>query len=92
MRSGRDRRGGGAVLPILLLASALTVMRVSADPLQGTPAPAGNPAYHYCPICGAQNRAENRFCLKDGTPLPPIDPGRRSTGFVRSPGTYSEMK
>ncbi|PYT13014.1 MAG: hypothetical protein DMF51_11800, partial [Acidobacteria bacterium] len=45
--------------------------------------------FRYCPACGAQNRPENRFCLKDGTPLPPIDTTRRMPGFVRSPGTYS---
>ncbi len=70
---------GLRLLAVLLLVSAL------AAPIW----PAEDPAFHYCPVCGAQNRAENRFCLKDGTPLPPIDPERRLQGFVRSPGTFS---
>ena len=65
----------------------------AADPPSGSPqtpgVPGGVPAYRYCPVCGAQNRSDNRFCLKDGTPLPPIDTTRRMPGFVRSPGTYS---
>jgi len=59
------------------------------DSTQAPAVPAGAPAYRYCPVCGARNRLENRFCLKDGTPLPPIDPSRRAPGFVRSPGTFS---
>lgn len=59
------------------------------DNPQAPVAPVEAPAYRYCPACGAQNRAENRFCLKDGTALPAIDPGRRMRGFVRLPGTYS---
>ena len=77
------------LLPVVLLTSALAVTFLSADAPQAPAATAESSAYHYCPVCGAQNRAENRFCLKDGTPLPPIDPDRRVRGFVRSPGTYS---
>jgi len=72
-------------LAILVLASALSV---SFLPAQAPPS-AGASEHRYCPVCGAQNRAGNRFCLKDGTALPPIEPGRRTSGFVRSPGTYS---
>jgi S1-C subfamily serine protease len=54
-----------------------------------TPTPAGTGAVHYCPVCGAQNRSDSRFCLKDGSPLPLIDPGRFRPGFVRVAGTYS---
>jgi len=50
--------------------------------------PSDQPA-HYCPVCGARNGVENRFCVKDGTPLPDVVPGRRVAAFVRSSGTYS---
>jgi S1-C subfamily serine protease len=43
----------------------------------------------HCPVCGARNPAANRFCIKDGSSIPPLDPARRSSGFTRSPGTYS---
>jgi S1-C subfamily serine protease len=72
-------RRGQTLLAVLLLAFALVPLSWSAD----------DSAYHYCPVCGAQNKAENRFCLKDGTPLPAIDPERRLQGFARSPGTFS---
>ncbi len=72
-------RCGPRLLPVLLLVCALTAPSWSAE----------DPATHYCPVCGAQNRAENRFCMKDGTPLPAFDPERRVQGFVRSPGTFS---
>lgn len=78
-------------LASLVLASALSVSflpAVGSDDPQAPPS-AGASEYRYCPVCGAQNRAGNRFCLKDGTALPPVDPGRRTSGFVRSPGTYS---
>ncbi len=77
-------------LAILVLASALSVS-LSGAPPDDPPSPpsAGASEYRYCPVCGSQNRAGNRFCLKDGTALPPIDQGRRTSGFVRSPGTYS---
>ena len=77
-------------LAILVLASALSVSLPGAPPddPQAPPA-AGASEYRYCPVCGTQNRAGNRFCPKDGTALPSIDPGRRTSGFVRSPGTYS---
>ncbi len=90
MLSEADRHGGLRLLAALILASALAAPCLRAS--EGAPAPAapaGAPAYRYCPVCGAQNRAENRFCSKDGTPLPAIDPARRSPGFVRSLGTYS---
>jgi serine protease Do len=56
---------------------------------QPTPGTESANAYLYCPVCGAQNAALNRFCLKDGAPLPPVDPARRRPGFVRSAGTFS---
>ena len=43
----------------------------------------------YCPVCGARNPAANRFCVKDGSPIPRLEPARRTPGFTRSPGTYS---
>ena len=58
-------------------------------PVDPPPAAAAGAASRYCPVCGAQNRAENRFCLKDGTPLPELDPARRTPGFAPVPGTYS---
>jgi len=73
------QRRGPRLLTVFLLACALTAPSRSAD----------DPALHYCPVCGAQNRAENRFCMKDGTPRPAIDPERRVQGFVRSAGTFS---
>ena len=94
MLHGPVRRRGLRAIAVLILVSMLVIHRSSAaDPPSGSPqtpgVPGGVPAYRYCPVCGAQNRSENRFCLKDGTPLPPIDTTRRMPGFVRSPGTYS---
>ena len=94
MLHGPVRRRGLRAIAVLILVSTLVIHRSSAaDPPSGSPqtpgVPGGVPAYRYCPVCGAQNRSENRFCLKDGTPLPPIDTTRRMPGFVRSPGTYS---
>ncbi|HEU4402445.1 MAG TPA: hypothetical protein VFT43_10115, partial [Candidatus Polarisedimenticolia bacterium] len=53
-----------------------------------SPAPA-QPDAVFCPVCGARNRAGSHFCLKDGTPLPPIDPERFDPRFVRAAETYS---
>jgi len=94
MLHGPVRRRGLRAIAVLILVSTLVIHRSSAaDPPSGSPqtpgVPGGVPAYRYCPVCGAQNRSDNRFCLKDGTPLPPIDTTRRMPGFVRSPGTYS---
>ena len=94
MLHGPDCRCGLRAIAVLILVSTLVIHRSSAaDPPSGSPqtpgVPGGVPAYRYCPVCGAQNRSDNRFCLKDGTPLPPIDTTRRMPGFVRSPGTYS---
>jgi S1-C subfamily serine protease len=89
MRRGSIHRASRGVLTRLLLATALAAFGASAVTPQAPTAPAGEAAVRYCPVCGAPNRAENKFCLKDGTPLPPIEPGRRSPGFVRSTGTYS---
>src|SRR2546425_8059022 len=83
------RRVGLRLLPVVLLTSGLAVTFLSADAPQAPSASAESSPYRYCPVCGTQNRAENRFCLKDGTPLPPSDPDRRVQGFIRSPGTYS---
>ena len=52
------------------------------------PAPSGTPVV-FCPVCGAQNRAGSRFCLKDGAPLRAIDPTRFEPDFARDPETYS---
>ncbi len=94
MLHGPDCRCGLRAIAVLILVSTLAIHRSSAaDPPSGSPetpaVPGAFPAYRYCPVCGSQNRPENRFCLKDGTPLPPIDTTRRIPGFVRSPGTYS---
>ena len=43
----------------------------------------------YCPICGAQNKAGSKFCLKDGSPLPTLDPGRATSSFVRATEAFS---
>ena len=89
MRPGSIHSASRGVMTRLLLATALAAFGASAVTPQAPTAPAGEATVRYCPVCGAPNRAENKFCLKDGTPLPPIEPGRRSPGFVRSPGTYS---
>jgi len=47
------------------------------------------PASIYCPICGTRNPAGSRFCLKDGSPLPALDPSRLEAGFTRALETYS---
>ncbi len=52
-------------------------------------APAPEPAPLYCPVCGTRNRTGSRFCLKDGSELPAIDPARFNTAFQRSLETYS---
>jgi len=84
------RHGGLRLFAALILATALAVPCLGASGDAQAPAsPVEAPAYRYCPVCGAQNRAVNRFCSKDGTLLPAIDPTRRSPGFVRSIGTYS---
>jgi serine protease Do len=44
----------------------------------------------YCPVCGARNRAGSRFCLKDGSELPPLDPARFNAGFKRALETYPQ--
>ncbi|MBI4168688.1 MAG: trypsin-like peptidase domain-containing protein [Acidobacteria bacterium] len=51
--------------------------------------PVRDSASVFCPVCGAQNRAGSRFCLKDGSPLPAIDPVRYAGGFLRAPETLS---
>ena len=43
----------------------------------------------FCPACGAENKPGSRFCLKDGTPLPALDPARIDTKFDRASETYS---
>lgn|GEM_PF-6300569 len=43
----------------------------------------------YCPICGAQNKAGSRFCLKDGAALHTLDASRFVRNFVRATETYS---
>ncbi len=43
----------------------------------------------YCPVCGTRNRVGSGFCLKDGSPLPALDPARVVPVFTRDPATYS---
>ncbi len=59
----------------------------SPEPSGGPPT--GQTGSVYCPVCGTRNRAGSRFCLKDGSPLPALDPTRVLSGFVRDPATYS---
>jgi S1-C subfamily serine protease len=102
--SRADRRRRSSTVRAIILTAALCGLTAGAagsnmvasppspDAAAGLaepPGPADVPAYHYCPVCGARNRIENRFCMKDGTPLPPILPQRWVPGFVRSPGTFS---
>ena len=89
MRSDLDRRRGWRVLPLLRLASALALISLSAGARPAPAAPAENPAYRYCPVCGAQNRVENRFCLRDGTPLSTLQAlSTRRGGEVVSDGDF----
>jgi serine protease Do len=60
-----------------------------SGPSQSPAAPAAGSADRYCPVCGARNRIDGRFCVKDGTALPTIEPTRQLPGFVRAPGTFS---
>ena len=62
----------------LLLAAALLVAAVAA------------PDAVFCPVCGASNRPNSKFCLKDGSPIPAYEPVRQPTSFVRSSATYSD--
>jgi S1-C subfamily serine protease len=89
IRSGRG-------LPVtLVLAAAAIVAHVRGLPARAdekpapTVAPPAAPAQRYCPLCGAANRMDSRFCLKDGTPLPAFDPGRYVRGFERATATLS---
>jgi serine protease Do len=77
-----------------LLAAGLAAGMAAASPAdspapQSLSAPAPEAPPVYCPLCGARNRAGSRFCLKDGSELPAIDPGRFNTGFRRALETYS---
>ncbi len=99
MASVRFRRGGVHQPAMVALAFALGSLVTGASgsaaapatPADASPptAPTASSTPVYCPVCGAQNRSGSRFCMKDGTPLPAVEPGRRSVGFVRAPGTYS---
>lgn len=66
------------------LAIAAPARALAAD------APATAPAASiYCPRCGAANQPGSRFCTRDGAPLPALEDARRTSGFVRSSGTFS---
>lgn len=102
MPSAPRRRRDPKQAAILFIASGLCALglqtagpsatRAGENARPGGPAPSETvekEEYRYCPVCGAQNRAGNRFCLKDGTALPALDAARRTPGFARAPGTYS---
>jgi S1-C subfamily serine protease len=75
---------------LLLSAAEPTTPAASAAPAAPAAQTApGSTGAVYCPVCGTENRAGSKFCRKDGTALPAIEPGRRPAGFVRAPGTYS---
>jgi len=57
---------------------------------EATPSLALDDASVFCPVCGTRNRAGSRFCLKDGTPLPAIDPALVLSGFVCDRDTLSQ--
>ena len=83
------------VVRSLLLAAGLVCAGVAAAIAaeqavpQSTAAVAPEPPPVYCPLCGARNRGGSRFCLKDGSELPTLDPGRFNAGFRRALETYS---
>ena len=78
------------VVRSLLLAAGLVCAGVAAAIAaeqavpQSTAAAAPEPPPVYCPLCGARNRGGSRFCLKDGSELPTLDPGRFNAGFRRA--------
>ncbi|MCI0407995.1 MAG: zinc-ribbon domain-containing protein, partial [Acidobacteria bacterium] len=62
------RSAGASLLALALLGSSARGIAQESVPAAPAPAPI------YCPVCGAQNKAGSKFCLKDGTPLPALDP------------------
>jgi serine protease Do len=89
-----------AVLSALVPILGPISIAAAPDPTVGGPAPAaGGPAATgspveespsvYCPVCGARNPSGSRFCLKDGTAIPTLEPSRHRPGFVRAAGTFS---
>ena len=73
--------GRTALLVLLTLESP--ARGIAQEPIPSAPAPV------YCPVCGAQNKAGSKFCLKDGTALPAFDPARVSQSFVRATEAFS---
>jgi len=43
----------------------------------------------YCPVCGTRNKAGSGFCMRDGSPLPSVEPMHVVAAFKRDPATYS---
>jgi S1-C subfamily serine protease len=79
--------GAAAGVPSPLATGQETAPEYRAD--RASPPPAGEAASVYCPACGAANRHRSRFCLKDGSPLPTLDPRRYVQLFARAPETFS---
>ncbi len=78
---------------VLIMAVLPPAHRTTAQGDQEAPSTAAPEAAPiFCPVCGASNRAGSRFCLKDGTPLPTLDPARYRPDFVRSPDTFSPQE
>jgi len=73
----------------LAAASASAATPAEPVPPQAPIAAAPEAPPVYCPVCGARNRGGSRFCLKDGSELPAIDPGRFNPAFRRALETYS---
>ena len=87
-----DMRDAGvfrALLPMaaLLLATESSGAGMGSALLARQQGP--EPAPIYCPTCGARNLAGSRFCLKDGSVIPAIDPARFNSRFQRALETYA---
>jgi S1-C subfamily serine protease len=75
--------GIGLLLGCLFGAGATVALRAEGQAAQAK-------SVVYCPVCGAENKAGSKFCLKDGAPLPAYEPARQPQVFTRSPATYSD--
>lgn len=98
--SGARRRAAGTAPAALVLLVGAVAVGLSPPAIgqeaapqhsaeRGSAPPAGEAAPIYCPACGAPNRHGSRFCLKDGAPLPALDPERFVRQFARAPETLS---
>ncbi len=74
-------------IPMVLIHAAITPRKKAALPRLSIPSlkppaspkplptpPGPPPGYVICPVCGAENEPENKYCKKCGAPLPRLQP------------------